>query len=161
MDKTILVRMARMGVTRDHVKLKTTLGSCIGVILFDKKACVSGIVHIMLPEKIKNDNVKEKYADTGIPSLLKKVEKNGGKRTNIKACVIGGANMFQYSGEKKITTIGEKNIEKSKSILKELNIPIVFEDTGGNCGRTVIFNSVTFKVSVKTLKGLDERRENN
>ena len=150
-DHILVVKMAEISVVKNSMRIKTTLGSCVGIIISDSKSGVSGLAHIMLPEKLRNDKIVGKYADTAIPALLEEMKGHGSRRANLKAYLIGGATMFQFSTEKKITDIGERNIETTKRILKELQIPIVFEETGGNYGRTIIFDNATHEVSIKTL----------
>jgi len=105
----------------------------------------------MLPEMKKNDKVVGKYADTAIPLLLKKMELKGSSRKDIKALVLGGASIFTSESDNGFMNIGANNIKAARRTLKELKIPIVFEDTGGNNGRTIIFECSTGKVIIKTL----------
>jgi chemotaxis protein CheD len=150
-DKVVLIKMAEMAVVDNSKLLKTTLGSCVGVILHEEKRNISGMAHIMLPERLKKDFATGKYADTAIPALLSRLLKRGGIRNNIRAYITGGANMFKSSCDKKIATVGEKNAEASRRIIEELRIPIVFEETGGEQGRTVLFDNQSGKIEVKTL----------
>jgi chemotaxis protein CheD len=129
----------------EPVYLKTTLGSCVGIILYHEGKGVHGLAHIMLPEQIKKDPAVGKYADTAIPELVKQMELKGAARRQLKAFLVGGANMFEFAcktdnaGKKGMTLIGDKNVESVKKVLESLEIPVVFEETGGNSGRTVVF----------------------
>ncbi len=143
--------MAGIAVVDNSELLKTTLGSCIGVVLQDTRKKISGLVHIMLPECLRQDDEVGKYADTAIPALLSWLLQMGGNRRDICAFVTGGANMFRYSDDSKIATIGEKNSEATKRILAELQIPITYEDTGGEQGRTMLFDNQTGEIHVRTL----------
>jgi len=69
----------------------------------------------------------------------------------MKAYLVGGAKMFDGFNEKNINDIGNKNIKSAKNILDELYIPVIYMDTGGNQGRTVIFDVEEEKIEVKTL----------
>ncbi len=145
------VKMAEIVVVENSKRLKTTLGSCVCLILHDGTKGIAGLAHIMLPERLKADEAVGKYAETAIPALLSRLLKRGGRRSGIRAYLAGGANMFRYSGDRKIATVGEKNVEACKRILEELSIPIAFEDTGGERGRTVLFENKTASIQVKTL----------
>jgi chemotaxis protein CheD len=154
---TYVVKMAEISVVKNNggsepVNLKTTLGSCVGVILTDKKSGVHGLAHIMLPEMLKKDTTIGKYADTAIPAMLETMKKKGAKKEEIRACVLGGACMFNFTGTTGMAVIGDRNVEAAQKVLGELDIPVVFQETGGNSGRTVLFNSDTGKVSIKTLE---------
>lgn len=161
-ERIIIVKMGEMAVVWDGIKevtmLKTTLGSCIGIVLTDRERNVSGLSHIMLPSRSKDDPVLGKYADTAIPLLIEKIEKRGGKINNLKAYVVGGATMFG-NGDLMLN-IGMRNYEVVKAILEKYDIPIVYEDVGGNSGRTVTYNHNYDEINVKTLsKGFKNRKE--
>ena len=87
---TYVVKMAEISVIDNNggsspLKLKTTLGSCVGVILTDKKSDVHGLAHIMLPEMLRRDASLGKYADTAIPALLTEMTEKGAKKKDIRA----------------------------------------------------------------------------
>jgi chemotaxis protein CheD len=154
-DKVVLVKMADMCVVKKRgngsPKLKTTLGSCVGVVLSDRKRGIHGMVHIMLPDRVKDDPVIGKYADTAIPALIGRMEAMGSSRESMKAYLVGGACMFNTNNGSDIARIGERNVEKSRSILASTGVPVVFEKTGGFQGMTVIFDGSTGKVTVRKL----------
>ncbi len=150
-SNVVLVKMAEIIVVENSKLLKTTLGSCVGVILHDAKKNISGLAHILLPQKIRRDVVLGKYVDTAIPALCSRLVKRGSSKDNLKAYLTGGADMFRYSGDRKIATIGERNVEAAKRILGDLQIPISYDDTGGEQGRTILFHNHTGEIQVKTL----------
>ncbi|HEY9594858.1 MAG TPA: chemotaxis protein CheD, partial [Spirochaetia bacterium] len=94
-----------------------------------------------------------KYADSAIPALLARVIALGGRAGALQALLIGGAQMFPL-GNTTLASIGDKNVEMARRLLKESNIPIIFEDTGGTTGRSVLFDGDTGRVSVKTLHAI-------
>ena len=67
--------------------------------------------------------------------------------------LIGGAQMFPM-GNASIASIGDQNVQAARRVLMEKKIPIVFEDTGGTAGRSVMFDNATGKVAVKTLQAI-------
>jgi chemotaxis protein CheD len=157
-ETVVNIKMAEMDVVADGRSLKTILGSCVGVILRDPDRHVSGLAHIMLPERRRDDVSAGKYADSAIPALLDKMVASGGRRGSLQAMLIGGAQMFPM-GNRKIAAIGDLNIEAARRVLKESNIPIIYEETGGLAGRAVLFDNVTGKVSVKTLQTMARKGE--
>ena len=56
-DSIIKVNMADIKICRPPDMLKTLgLGSCVGVVIYDKRSHISGMAHIMLPDsKYIND----------------------------------------------------------------------------------------------------------
>jgi chemotaxis protein CheD len=47
--------------------------------------------------------------------------------------------------------IGPRNVEACKIALHEARIPILAEDTGGNCGRTIELDSSTGILNIRTV----------
>jgi chemotaxis protein CheD len=156
---TLLVQMAQMAVAQSGQRLKTTLGSCVGVILHDGVRKLSGLAHVMLPERIRGDQAVGKYADTAIPELVSQLERLGGRRGRLQAFLAGGANMFQASEDSRIATVGEKNLQAVHRVLAELAIPVRHEDTGGAQGRTVCFEPESGSLEVKTLQRIAWKQE--
>ena len=129
------------------------LGSCVGISLYDTQAKVGGLLHIMLPDSTQarpTDN-PAKFADTGLPLMLKDVLELGASRTRLVAKIAGGAQMFAFANATDIMRVGARNAEAAKKILKEMNIRLLAEDTGGNYGRTVQINLNDGAYKVKTI----------
>lgn len=152
----IIVGMADSAVARKPAKISTLgLGSCVGVAMYDKTSCIGGMVHIMLPsvENARSKDNLAKFADTGIPYLLKCMVEEGAARNAVKAKIAGGARMFSFSSNAQLN-IGERNVSATKEALKKLRIPLVAEDTGENYGRTIILDTENGELTVKSaLKG--------
>lgn len=140
-DLYIKVGMADLNVAEGTGVLKTTgLGSCVGVTLYDAKAKVAGMAHVMLPSsdiaKEGNLNVA-KYANTAIPELVDRMVRLGAVHSRMVAKLAGGAQMFAFSTTSDTMRIGPRNVESCKTQLGLLSIPVVAEDTGGSFGRTI------------------------
>ncbi|AEB75763.1 chemotaxis protein CheD [Clostridium botulinum] len=129
------------------------LGSCIGIAIYDSIKKVGGLAHIMLPDSTQFSNVTNpmKFADLAIPMLLTKMEKEGAIKRHLKAKIAGGASMFNFSDKSMIMDIGNRNSKSVKKVLSEVGIPIVSEDTGGNKGRTMVFNTDDGVVEIRTV----------
>lgn len=150
MSATINVGIADLNVCASPDTLATyALGSCVGICLYDKKAGIAGLAHIMLPwskDAQKTDNMR-RYADTGIWELYNLMKKHGASFPGTVAKIAGGAQMFQTNSA--VFNIGERNVQAVKIVLSKLQIPIVAEDTGLNYGRTVFFLAETGTMQVK------------
>ena len=69
----------------------------------------------------------------------------------MKAKMAGGAHMFNFNSSNNTLTIGEKNVKVCKETLFKLRIPIVSSDVLGTCGRTIIFDTTTNKLKIKSV----------
>lgn len=135
------------------------LGSCVGIALYDSYNKIAGLAHIMLPEsnKFTNNSNPMKFADLAIPMLVEKMIGAGAKVNFIKAKIAGGASMFAFADKSANMDIGNRNADAVKQTLNKLRIPILAEDLGGNFGRTMILESESGKVIIKTVgKGIKE-----
>lgn len=129
------------------------LGSCIGIAIYDNINRIVGLSHIMLPDStgFTNQSNLMKFANLAIPVLVEKMIQNGAQKRNMKSKIAGGACMFNFADKPSSLDIGKRNTLAVKDMLNKLNIPILSEDTGGNSGRTMIIESETCKVFIKTV----------
>lgn len=151
----VQVGIADFKVGKEPVILITLgLGSCVGITLYDPVHKIGGLVHVMLPrmaEFSKGGGKPAKFADTGIPLLLEEVVRLGASRRLLEAKIAGGAQMFTGADRKFRFDIGERNVAVAREVLKNLGIKVVGEDVGGNRGRTMILDTATGRVLIKTL----------
>jgi len=158
MENVVKVGMADLKVLK-HPGMLTTLGlgSCVGIALYDNVYKVIGMAHIMLPNSQQARNAVNiaKFANTAIEKLVTDMIKHGAKKRNIIAKLAGGAQMFAFANASDIMRIGSRNVASTKEKLKELDIRIVAEDTGGNYGRTVELYSDDGRLLIRTIgKGI-------
>jgi chemotaxis protein CheD len=154
MSELIRVGMADYKVGRAPASLISYgLGSCVGITLYDPSMKVGGLLHIMLPDSTQarsNEN-PAKFADTGIPLMLKEIIALGAVRSRVVAKIAGGSQMFKFANATDIMRVGERNSQAVKVVLKDLNIRIIADDTGGNYGRTVELQLDTGVYRIKTI----------
>lgn len=145
-------------VKAPHTIRTSGLGSCVGVIVFDPLLKIAGLAHVMLPDSslAKSDTFNlAKYADTAVKELVLSVINIGARKAGLKAKIAGGAQMFQFTSGNEMMRIGPRNVEAVKKQLDHLNILLVGEDVGGNCGRTIEFDPITSTLQVRTVnKGI-------
>lgn len=150
----IKVGIADLNVAYSPDKLITVgLGSCVGIAIYDKGAGLGGLAHIMLPDSSQFNKITNeiKFADLAIPILVEDMIKKGAQLKNMRAKIAGGASMFNFSDKSIVMDIGNRNGIAVKNALKTLSIPIVAEDIGGNKGRTLIFDTVSGMLSIRTV----------
>ncbi|WCN39114.1 chemotaxis protein CheD [Aneurinibacillus uraniidurans] len=150
----VKVGMADLNIAKSPDHIRTTgLGSCVGVVLFDSHSKISGMAHVMLPDSSLSKGLLNvaKYANTAIPKLIEEMERAGANTRRIVAKLAGGAQMFAFTSTSDTMRIGPRNVEACRMALQEARIPIVAEDTGGNCGRTIELDSCTGMLNIRTV----------
>lgn len=136
----IIVGVADMKVSNDPESVLVTysLGSCIGVALYDPIAKVGGMLHFMLPEsgldKTKAQTKPFMFADTGIPRLFKAAYELGGNKSRMRVIVTGGSQVMDQQG---FFNIGKRNQMAVRKIFHRNNVIVDYSDVGGTTNRTI------------------------
>ncbi len=151
MQHTIGISEMRVTNLVDDVLVTYSLGSCIGLTLYDPIARVGGMIHCMLPLS-KTDEVKAAqtpcmFVDTGVPALIQAVFDLGAQRKNLIAKVAGGANILDEQGMFKI---GERNHTVLRKILWKNDILISGEEVGGTLARTMYLHMSDGRTVIKS-----------
>lgn len=154
MGEIYKVGMADLKICKCPDKLTTLgLGSCVGVAIRDPINKVGGLAHVMLPDSnhIKNKSNIYKFADTAIEELVREMEEAGASKFYMVAKIVGGAQMFNYFSNSEMVRIGVQNVEACKQVLKGLKIPLLAEETGGDYGRTIVFDPEDGEVLIRAV----------
>lgn len=154
MSKIIQVGMADLKLATVPDKLMTAgLGSCIGICVTDKNKKLACLAHIMLPlsTQSRNPSNRAKFADSAIEMLIEEMQKSGASASSLTAKIAGGAQMFKFSGESDVLKIGERNAHSVVEYLAKYKIKLLAQDTGGNYGRTIVFDPNTGGLLVRTI----------
>ncbi len=138
--KQLIVGMGDMLVSNDASASLVTysLGSCVGVSIYDPVAKVGGLLHAMLPDSnINLDRAATRpfmFVDTGLPAMFHAVYTLGGLKHRIIIKLVGGA---EFLDEKKIFRIGQRNVETTLALLERNGVKLSARETGGRESRTV------------------------
>lgn len=149
----ILVGLGEIQVVQgDGTFVCIGLGSCVGLCVCDPEAKVSGVAHIMLPKSFEaaQNTRPAKFADSGVVSLIDMVERLGANRSNLKAALVGGAQVVHGKTTNAMMEFGARNSLMVQNILDEMKIPLLGSDLGGNSGRTMTYDTRTSVVMVRT-----------
>jgi chemotaxis protein CheD len=156
--EVVSVAIGHWAVATAPARIRTLLGSCVGVVLYDRVARVGGLAHIVLPSARGAVDHPGKYADTAIPALIADIERRLGTkvRSRLTAKLAGGASMFQVNPDaNSALNIGQRNQEAIEQILAELRIPILARDLGGTSGRRLTLDTASGIVAIKVPGGAD------
>jgi len=143
------VGIADFAVTTEGAVLTTSgLGSCLGIALYDDRAGVAGLIHVMLPTAPADPPNVAKYADTGIDAVLTAMSDEGARPGRVRAKLAGGSAMFEFDSQDE--PIGERNVAVTRATLDRLGIPVDAEDVGGDSGRSIRFHGDTGELRIKS-----------
>jgi len=135
----------------DEVLITYSLGSCLGVIIYDPVVRVAGMLHSMLPlSKIDPHKATVSpymFVDTGIPLLFRQAYSLGADKNNIIVKAVGCSSLLD---EKGFFKIGERNFTVLRKLLWKNNILIEKQDIGGSMSRTVSITVCNGDVKIKS-----------
>ena len=148
MPATHTIGIAGLKVVQAPERVRTVLGSCVGVALYDQTGSTGGLAHVILPSSQHGQGDRGKFADTAVDWLLDEVLQAGAVRPRLAAKICGGASMF---GKHVDNGIGERNIQAVKQRLSHHGIYLAAEAVGGLKGRKMTLDPATGQVEVQTI----------
>lgn len=164
MSSIIEVKMGGLEITNnDSVELKTFVGSCVAICLYDQESHIAGMAHVLLPTNNRNKpNTSPedagRYADDAIKLIVEGMIAKGANTKRIKAKMAGGATIFSHESQNDTFNIGSRNVSGIKDILKEMKIPLISEDVGLSFGRWVKFQVGTGDMTITSSIRKGEKR---
>jgi chemotaxis protein CheD len=151
-----MVRMGELAAAgaADGQLVTLGLGSCIGLVLIDRRRGVAGLAHVVLPASGGNSEVNQfKFADHAVPELIDRVVTLGARRPLLEAVLVGGASMFAAIGSS--MEIGARNEDAVRDALSANRIRVSAAATGGARGRSVRVDPKAGTVTVREAGGPD------
>jgi len=152
----VLVPMGDFAVASGTGVLKVLgLGSCVAVVLYDRRLRIGGVAHVMLPS-LSLSHTRERparSADTAIPWLIDRVRDQGADQPGIEARLVGGATMFGDLLPSGTMHIGERNVQACHFALRQAGVPVVAEAVGGVRGRSMWFDVGAGVLTVRETGG--------
>jgi chemotaxis protein CheD len=155
------VRFSEMKISDNPAEtlVAFSIGSGIGVTVYDPTCGIGGILHFMLPDSTIADRVDPgkvpfMFADTAVPAYLEALREKGARSERMKIVIAGGA---QVPGQDGIFNIGQKNYEALSSILNNHDLKIHHENIGGTSSRTL---SLSISSGCSCIRAFGQREEN-
>lgn len=153
MNLTIGISDMKMSNSTDDILVTYSLGSCVGVTLYDPVAHIGGMVHCMLPlsktDLVKAKNKPAMFTDTGVATLIQTALDMGAQKQRLIIKVAGAAQLMDENGTFRI---GERNLTVLRKVLWKNNIIIAAEDVGGTIARTVFLHMDTGRTVVRSQR---------
>jgi chemotaxis protein CheD len=149
----VIVNVSDGRVSNDPTDVIATysLGSCIGVCLYDPVVHVGGMLHYQLPSSMMDAKRAQEnpmmFADTGMNILMREMLALGASKKRMQVKIAGGAAMD--NGPKGFD-IGKRNHLAIKKILWQNSMFLDAEDIGGTSARNLYMNVASGVVTVRT-----------
>jgi len=158
---TIVVGISDLRCSADKEASIVTyaLGSCIGVGAYDPVSGVGGLLHFLLPDSRHDPDramtQPASYADTGIPLLLRAMERIGADRRRMRVRLAGGAQLLEDSAQ---LAVGKRNYMAARKLLWQMGVIVEMEAVGGSVSRNLGLTVGTgeFWVQTRSASGCGE-----
>ena len=142
---------ARLSSDPNDILVTYSLGSCIGISLYDQAMRIGSLLHYQLPaSSLDPERARREpfmFADTGIAILIDNLVKLGANAKRLKVKVAGGASM--QAGPQGFD-IGKRNYLAIRKILWRYGMFIDAEDVGGVSPRNMYFDIETGEVMLRS-----------
>lgn len=141
---------AKVSRTAEDMLITYSLGSCIGVCLYDPQVQVGGMLHYQLPDsRIDPTKAQAKpfmFADSGVELLVNKLIAMGAQPKRLQVKIAGGATM---KGCPQGFDIGKRNHLAIRKLAWKQRLFITAEDIGGSSPRNLYLHLANGCVTVK------------
>lgn len=139
-EEKVVVGIGELAVTDnpEATLITYSLGSCLGITLYDPYIRVGGLWHVMLPDSsidpVKGMERPGMFIDTGWPAFLRLAGEMGAELNRVELFVAGGAQVMDPDG---VFGIGRSNCVALRKLIREAELTVIGEEIGGVENRTV------------------------
>lgn len=158
----VYLNPGELHLARKPTRVTTVLGSCVALTIFSPSFRMGGICHGMLPNCPVLPTEQEKriltagcrdscfrYIDCSILYMLRAFDKVKVPRGDLQVKLFGGSDMF--SGSSGQQTVGSKNLEVARELIRKEGLRLTASNLGGGTGRKLHFFTHTGEVLMKHL----------
>ncbi len=145
--REVTIHIGGVHASREPVVVRTLLGSCISVCLWDPDRLVGGMNHFLLPSGEGGD--PGRFGVHAMDRLIGAMMKLGADRRRVVAKVFGGAHVLDMVESD--LGVPQRNIAFIREFLDNDGIPLVAEDVGGYQPRDVRFETGNGRVRMRRV----------
>ncbi len=127
-------------VSADPCQIRTILGSCVAICLWDNRQRLGGMNHFLLPASSEGHPASSRFADVATRTLLETLQSLGCRLPHLQAKIFGGSSMFQRP-DRHLMSLGTQNVAAALELMRNTGIPVVVQETGGDRGRKIMLNT--------------------
>ena len=130
----------RVFATAEPRTLRTILGSCVAICLFDPGLPAGGMNHYLLPDHAGRAAASARFAGPALEKLLASMLELGSPKDRLQAKVFGGACVLRPAPSR-VGDLGARNVERAFELLASESIPVINHDVGGSRSRKLLFRT--------------------
>ncbi len=149
--KEITLHVGGVHASAEPTVIRTLLGSCVAVCLWDPRAVVGGMNHFLLPAGRADgpDDEATRFGVHAMDRLIGEMLKLGAEPRRMVAKVFGGASVLALAGG--AGTVPQQNVEFVRGYLARENLRVAATSVGGTLPRQIRFFTDSGKVFVRRV----------
>lgn len=122
------------------LRLRTTLGSCVAIVLWHPRCRLGGMCHYLLPSRSDRGSqpLSGRYGDEALQLLLEQVRCSHTEARDYEYKLFGGANMF--SGRRRPDDVPALNVAAGLALMQRHGLPVKAQSLGGDGYRQLLFD---------------------
>jgi chemotaxis protein CheD len=147
----IFLRPGELYFGDQDTRIRTVLGSCVAITLWNPLRRIGGMCHFMLPTRgtKHGQHLDGRYGDEAMHLLLKEIKRARSAPGEYEAKVFGGGNMFPGTRHHSMLHVGRRNIETGLRCLQHHKFRIKARHLAGHGHRNIVFDLWSGDVWVK------------
>ena len=134
-------------------RVRTLLGSCVSVTLWNPRARVGAMSHSLLPSRgmpaPRDAALDSRYVDEALALMVDGLADLGVTAQQCEAKIFGGGDMFGTAHNS--ITVGQRNGEAARVLLRRRGIEVTSESLFGEGHRQMIFDIATGEVWARQI----------
>ncbi len=130
--------------------VRTLLGSCVAVCLFDPRMKVGGMNHFLLPRTMNGCKDTGRFGETSIRALVERMREMGSTGRNLRIQLFGGAHVLPHVKDGP-STAGRMNVAFVMELLRTGEYVRGEQDLGDRVARRIRFETDTGMAHVTRL----------
>ena len=132
-------------------RVRTLLGSCVSMVLWHPQQRLGGMCHFILPRRHagQNDPGRDgRYGDGAMELFLRELQRNRTRPEQYRVCLTGGGRMSLGARVRDDISVGARNVETARQLLRQHGFTISGEHVGQEGHRKVVFDLANGKVEI-------------
>jgi chemotaxis receptor (MCP) glutamine deamidase CheD len=154
----ITLKPAELFISERPSIVRTVLGSCVAVTMFDRRLRISAICHALLPGTDEGSELDThtsgpyKYVNSVVPLMVQRLRNYGVEIDDLEVRLFGGADMMTARfGRPNYHPVGKSNIDAVIQAINAQSLQVNVSDVGGHMGRKILFYTHTGEVLLKRI----------
>lgn len=140
-EDVLYVEPGQLLVCTEPRRLRTILGSCVSVCLYEPTQRMGGMNHFLLPRSPESEGRSFRYGDAAMRGLIERLERLGCERRALCAHVFGGARVLSALSE--TLHLGRCNVDFALGWLQQQGVTVVGSCVLGSVARRLEFDIAT------------------